>query len=61
MLKLLKTPLQSTMTNTRLNGLAMLMYHKDIQVTAEEVVQEYIQLRPRRLLMIDPLHVDDDV
>ena len=61
MLKLVKNPLRSTMTSTRLNGLAMLMYHKDIQVTAEEVVQEYIQLQPRRLLMIDPLHVVDDV
>ncbi len=55
MLKLIKTPLRSTMTQKRLNGLAMLQYHKDIPVTADELVQEYVQIHPRRLLVVNPL------
>ncbi len=55
MLKLIKTSLRSTMTQKRLNGLAMLQYHKDIPVTADELVQEYVHIHPRRLLMVNPL------
>ncbi len=51
MLKRIKTALRSTMTEDRLNGLAMLQYHRDIAVTADEVVEEFVQRQPRRLLM----------
>ena len=54
MLKLVKTALRSSMTENRLNDLAMLLYHRDIPVTAEEVVQEFVCRHPRRLLMENP-------
>ena len=55
MLRLVKTALRSTMTETRLNGLAMLQYHRDILLTADEVVQEFVRRHPRRLLVVNPL------
>ncbi len=41
MLKLIKTSLRSSMGQDRLNGLAMLYYHCDIEITSEEVVDEF--------------------
>ena len=41
MLRLIKTPLRSTMGQQRLNGLALLYYHQDIDITPEEVVEEF--------------------
>ena len=43
------------MTETRLNGLPMLQYHRDILLTADEVVQEYVCRHPSRLLVANPL------
>ncbi len=40
-LKLIKTSLRSSMGQDRLNGLAMLYYHRDIEITSEEVVDEF--------------------
>ena len=54
LLRLLKTCQRSTMTQERLNGLAMLQYHQDINLEAKEVVKEFVQRQPRRLSMIDP-------
>ncbi len=45
MLKLIKTSLRSSMGQDRLNGLAMLYYHRDIEITSEEVVDDS---HPRR-------------
>ena len=56
MLWLVKTALRSTMTETRLNGLAMLQYHRDILLTADEVVQEFVCRHSRRLLVANPLN-----
>ena len=56
MLRLVKTALRSTMTETRLNGLAMLQYHRDILLTADQVVQEFVCRHPRRLLVANPLN-----
>ena len=56
LLKRIKSALRSTMTEDRLNGLAMLQYHRDITVTADEVVEEFVQRQPRRLLMSNPLN-----
>ena len=36
------------------NGLAMLQYHRDITVTVDEVVEEFVQCRPHRLLVANP-------
>ncbi len=41
MLKLIKTSLRSSMGQDRLNGLAMLYYHRDIEITSEDVVDEF--------------------
>ena len=47
----LKTYLRSTMTEVRLNGLALLYTHKDISCDAVDVVQEFAQRNPRRMQM----------
>ena len=51
MLRLIKTPLRSTMGQQRLNGLALLYYHQDIDITPEEVVEEFACCHPRRMLL----------
>ena len=52
-LRFLKTCLRSTMSQERLNGLAMLQYHKDIHISPEEVVEEFAMRQPRKLLLIN--------
>ena len=49
MLKLIKTYLRSTMTQERLNGLAMMQYNLDIYIDPRDVVTEFSQCHPRRL------------
>ena len=56
MLRLVKTALRSTMTEDRLNGLAMLQYHRDISIEADEVVKEFVQRHPRRLMLANPFN-----
>ena len=56
MLRLVKTALRRTMTETGLNGLAMLQYHQDILLTADEVVQQFVCSHSRRLLVAKPLN-----
>ena len=53
-LRFLKTCLRSTMSQERLNGLAMLQYHKDMHLEAKEVAKEFAQRQPRRLSLFDP-------
>ena len=55
-LKLVKTTLRSTTTENQLNVLAMLQYHRDIPVSADEVVQKFVHCHPRRLLMANPFN-----
>ena len=40
-LKLIKTYLRSTITNDRLNGLALLNIHKDIKLSVADVISEF--------------------
>ena len=40
MLKLVKTSIRSTMSQDRLNGLAMLQYHREMSIEADEVVKD---------------------
>ena len=35
-----------------LNGLAMLYYHRDVQITPEEVVDEFAHRHSRQMLLI---------
>ena len=45
----LNTYLRSTMTEDRLNGLALLYTHQDIPCSTDEVVQQFAQRNPRRM------------
>ena len=47
-MKLIKTYLRSTMTANRLTGLALLNIHRDIELTADEVIDNFA-LQNRRL------------
>ena len=47
--KLLKTYTRSTMTNDRLNALAMLNVHLDLHPTSEDVLHKLLALGPHRL------------
>jgi len=48
-LKRLKTYLRSTMTDGRLNGIALLHVHYTIPIEADEVIDDFAQCNPRRL------------
>ena len=54
MLKLLKTSLRSTMGNERLNGLALMLIHRYIELNPDAVVEEFSRRHPRRLLLSNP-------
>ena len=54
MLKLLKTSLRSTMGNERLNGLALMLTRRYIELNPDAVVEEFSRRHPRRLLLINP-------
>ena len=54
MLKLLKTSLRSTMGNDRLNGLALMLIHRDVELNPDAVAEESSRRYPRRLLLITP-------
>ena len=51
MLRLIKTSLRSTMTQERLNGLAMIQCNHHIPLEADEVVEEFAIRHPRKLLL----------
>ena len=40
------------MSQERLNGLAMLKYHRDIGLNPEDVVTEFARSHPRRLELL---------
>ena len=48
-MKLLKTYNRSTMTNDRLNALAMLNFLLDLHPTSKDVLHKFIALGPHRL------------
>ena len=49
LLRLVKTVLRTTMSEDRLNGLAMMQCHHNIPLDPEEVVEEFTRCHPRRL------------
>ena len=51
MLRLIKTPLRSTMSQERLNGLAMMQYNHHIPLEADEVIEEFAICHPQKLLL----------
>jgi hypothetical protein len=52
MLRLVKSPLRSSMGQDRLNGLAML-YYRLVDITPE-VVEEFALSHPQRMLLVNP-------
>lgn len=48
-MKILKTRLRSTMTDARLNGLALMYIHKDADLVPEELVTAFAKLCKRKL------------
>ena len=52
MLKFLKTSLRSTMGNDRLNGLALMLIHRYVELNPDAVVEEFSRRYPRRFLLI---------
>ena len=51
LLRLIKTSLRSSMGQDRFNGLAMLHCHQNVELTPEEVVQEFSLRNPRRMIL----------
>lgn len=43
------------MAQGRLNSLVMLYYYQDIELTPEEVVEEFARRHPRRMLLLNLL------
>jgi hypothetical protein len=54
LLRQLKTALRSTMKEDRLNSLALLKCHREINIDPEEVVEEFSHRHPRRMLLTNP-------
>ena len=57
-LRLLKTYLRSTMKNERLNGLALLSIHYDMQIDYEKVLDIFARRFRHRLQLLDILNSD---
>lgn len=55
-LRCLKTYLRSSMSEERLNGLAMMHVHRDIPYLPDEVISEFSREHPRRLELANPLN-----
>ena len=54
LLRHLKTALRSTMGEDRLNSLALLKCHREVDIDPEEVVEEFSHRHPRRMLLMNP-------
>ena len=48
-LRRLKTYLRSTMSQTRLTGLALLHIHYNMDIDFDEIIRRFARLRPRRM------------
>ena len=56
--RLLKTYVRSTMSQERLNGLATIYTHKDINMNIEEVIEKFARENKRRLNLLNILDTD---
>ena len=54
-LQIVKTKLQSTMGQLRLNALMLLYIHKDIQINYPKIIDIHTNRYPRRMLFKNPL------
>ncbi|KAJ8943852.1 hypothetical protein NQ314_009622 [Rhamnusium bicolor] len=58
-IKRLKTYLWSTMLEERLNGLALLNIHKDIDIDNNKVIDRFVTIKPRRMQLKDWSNIND--
>ena len=49
LLQLVKSTLRTTMSEERLNGLALTQYYHDIHLDPNEIVAEFARCHPRRM------------
>ena len=54
LLRHLKTALRSTMGVDRLNSLALLKCHREVDINPEEVVKEFSHCHTSRMLLMNP-------
>ena len=54
----LKTYPRNTMSENRLNGLAMLNVHREASVDVNEVIDRFARRNPRKMKLIDILNCD---
>ena len=60
-LRRLKTYMRGTMAQERLNGLAALSVHRNMNISENEIIDKFARMHPRRMQMIDILHSDISV
>ena len=58
-LKRLKTYLRSTMGQDRLNGLALMHFHRDIDIDYDAIIDMFARKHPRRMKLLNILDSDD--
>ena len=58
-LRRVKTYLRSTMTQERLNGLALLHIHRNIELKVSDIIDLFAQKHPRRLELSNILQTDN--
>ena len=58
LLRHLKTALRSTMGEDRLNSLALLKCHREVDIDPEEVVEEFSHRHPRRIPLMNLFRVE---
>ena len=59
-LRRMKTWLRTTMSNERLNGLAMMQINNDITVDVEEAMNTFARQNPTRMQFLDIFHDDEE-
>ena len=57
-LKRLKTYLQSTMGQERMNGIAAMQFHYDLEINYDDVIDMFARMHPRRMALQNILHDD---
>ena len=57
-LRRLKTYMRGAVPQKRLNGLAALSVHRNMNISENEIIDKFARMHPRRMQMIDILHSD---
>ena len=54
-LRRLKTYMRSTMSDDRLNSIALMHIHRDVDISVEDVIDRFARRNPRRMELVDVL------